>query len=302
MSKIFCKELNKHFDDKKELFKELVDNMDTIIAAKKATIKFADGIGYSYSLVDNAGAVIKAYGQTNKSEIPMDAKELNVIAVINTTNWLDSHGDCHQDGCWTKTAKENKSIMHLQEHECKFDKIISDGADLKASVVKYAWKDLGVELLGYTEALQFNSNVKKSRNPFMFDQYKDGHVKNHSVGMVYVKISACIQTSDPEFSIYNDNWEKYYPTIANIKDFPNLTYFWAVTEAKAFEGSAVPIGSNTATPTQEVSAKNNDNEAADSTSKTITTEPPQGTQMEVPKPKMDYKAMAQSIKNNLKNN
>ncbi len=39
---------------------------------------------------------------------------------------------------------------------------------------------------------------------------------------------------------------------ANKEEAENQGYFWAVKEAKVLEGSAVPIGSNTATPTLEV--------------------------------------------------
>lgn len=46
-------------------------------------------------------------------------------------------------------------------------------------------------------------------------------------------------------------------------------YFWAVTEAKVIEGSAVPIGSNWITPTLSVENKDN--------------EPPKGTQNEAAK-------------------
>jgi len=46
--------------------------------------------------------------------------------------------------------------MHLQEHKSgSFDKIISSGADLKAYVKDYSWKDLGYDAEGETQALIF---------------------------------------------------------------------------------------------------------------------------------------------------
>ena len=46
-------------------------------------------------------------------------------------------------------------------------------------------------------------------------------------------------------------WDKYYPVIANKELADERGYFWAVTEAKIVEGSAVVMGSNSATPTLE---------------------------------------------------
>ena len=44
-------------------------------------------------------------------------------------------------------------------------------------------------------------------------------------------------------------YDKYIDDILNKEEVKKDGYFWAVTEAKAIEGSAVPIGSNTITPT-----------------------------------------------------
>ena len=48
-------------------------------------------------------------------------------------------------------------------------------------------------------------------------------------------------------------WDKYYPVVANKEIADECGYFWVVTEAKVIEGSAVPIGSNQATPTLNIS-------------------------------------------------
>ena len=239
--------------------KELIQNKATIIAQKMAAIKHADGVAVSMGGVDNI---------TTKA-IDTNSDSIQVKAAINTTNILDSHGDVHINGIWSKSLKENKMVMHLQEHELKFAKIISDGKDLKASAETMTFKELGYKFDGETQVLLFESTVKRERNQYMFKQYADGNVKNHSVGMRYVKLFLAVNDKDypEELAV----WNKYYPTIANKSDADAQGYFWAVTEAKVIEGSAVPIGSNTVTPTIEV------NEAGkQATSNTI--EPPEGTQ------------------------
>lgn len=241
---------------------EIVKNKETLIAQKKAVMKYADGCAYfthsEKSSVNKAGVDV-----TNLDKI-------EVKAAINTTNILDSHGDVHIKGLWNKSLKENKMIMHLQEHTLKFDKIISDGKDLKASAKEMTFKELGYKYDGSTQVLFFESIVKRERNLYMFKQYAEGHVNNHSVGMRYVKLFLAV--NDDRYEEEKKVWDKYYPTIANKEAADEQGYFWAVTEAKVIEGSAVPIGSNQVTPTIEIS------EAGKSTSEII--EPPKGTQQE----------------------
>src|SRR5688572_5767281 len=42
---------------------------------------------------------------------------IEVKAVINTTNVIDSHMDLHLPGIWNKTVKDNPWSFHLKQHE-----------------------------------------------------------------------------------------------------------------------------------------------------------------------------------------
>ena len=227
------------FKTKGERIAFLIENKAILIADKKAQFKKADGFGY----VEEK--------EVNKANNPVSdpPDELRVTAIINTTNVMDSHDDVHIKGLWTKSLKENRNIMHLQEHKMAFDSIISKGKDLKAKAVNYDWSDLGFKFDGQTQALVFESTVKREQNKFMHDQYAKGNVDNHSVGMRYVKIDLAVD--DQDYEAENKVWNKYIDQIVNKEDAELQGYFWAVTEAKVIEGSAVPIGSNTLTPTLE---------------------------------------------------
>jgi len=233
------------FETTKELHKFLHENKDRLIAQKKAITKEADGFAFSHKISTN-----KSIEGVNKANEPIEnpPETLAVKAIINTTNLLDSHMDVHIPGIWDKSLQENKMIMHLQEHQMKFDKVIADSSDLQAFTWTYGWAELGFsEFEGQTQALVFDSNVKQDRNPFMHEQYAKGRVKNHSVGMRYVKLILCM--NDEEYGAEFEAWEKYYPAIVNPEVADKKGYFWAVTEAKVIEGSAVLLGSNFATPT-----------------------------------------------------
>jgi hypothetical protein len=228
------------FSTNKELRDFLLENKKSIIAQKRAQIKHSDGISAMY--YNTKDGTIKA----NEAFEP-DSDEIQIKAVINTTNFMDSHDDVHLDGIWDKTLSQNKNLMHLQEHKMQFDKIIADGGDLQAYVKNIPWDELGFQYSGNTQALIFDSTIKKDRNSFMFNQYAKAFVKNHSVGMQYVQIELAIndERDEEEYKV----WKTYFDRIANKELAEYKGYFFAVREAKLIEGSAVPIGSNTATPT-----------------------------------------------------
>lgn len=236
---------NKEFSTKEDLFKALINNKKELISIKKSVTKNADAVSFGYL---DTSVKIDANKEDVQSQLN-DPETLNVKVVINTTNFLDSHGDVHINGIWNKSVKDNVYFLHLQEHERDFDKVITDTA--KGYVQSMAWKKLGLDYEGKTEALIFESTIEKKRNEFMLNQYANGWVKNHSVGMRYVQLELAINTEAEYDKEYKDLWDEYYPIIANKEVADERGYFWVVKEAKIIEGSAVVMGSNSATPTLE---------------------------------------------------
>lgn len=238
---------NKEFANKEDLFKELIANKSTLIAQKKGVNKEADATIYVAEIEKQKTASNKAEGSNTE-----DASKLKAKVVINTTGIYDSHGDVHIKGLWKKSISEAKNILLLQEHKMTFDHIISD--TVTPSVKTINWKSLGFNYEGSTQALVFEAEIDKERNDYMFKQYSKGYVKEHSVGMRYVKIEMAINSEEKWSEDYKEVWDKYYDEIVNKEDVDANGYFWAVTEAKIVEGSAVVKGSNFATPTISVEA------------------------------------------------
>ena len=251
----------KEFATKEELFRYVKDNRDILIAEKKSATKTGDTVVF--------GAEVERRLDATKGENGLsETANLKVKAVINTTNLFDSHYDVHIPGLWNKTLKDRRKTYHLQEHKMKFDHIITDKVTPSVRMMK--WSDLGCGFDGQTQALIFDSEIEKSRNEYMYDQYMKGYVDNHSVGMQYVTLFMCINSEDRYYHEEKENWDKYYPQVANKKDVDEVGFFWAVTEAKLIEGSAVPIGSNYATPT--LSVKEPSEDTLDSRKSTINIE------------------------------
>ena len=241
----------------------LVSNKRSLMAQKRATVKHSDGIIIAPS-AECEGLYCKAIDlEEKKAEVlarykadplavadALRGESIQVKAVINTTNVLDSHDDVHFPGLWTKTLRESGNTLFLQEHKIEFNKIIADGQDLRAYVSSVSWETLGYNYDGKTQALIFLADVKYDRNPEMYYNYVKGYVRNHSVGMQYVKLALAV--NDPQFEDEFAVWEKYRPQVVNGQAADERGYFWAVTEARLIEGSAVPVGSNTFTPTLSV--------------------------------------------------
>lgn len=266
---ILCKEMpSVQFATQKEMFKALVDHKVQLIALKKSAVKFTDEFNFhTIADVNESGEVTKA----NNPVMTADLTEIKVKVVMNTTNLLDSHGDVHIKDIWKRSLSRGDRKIHLQEHKQQFDKVISD--DALAYTQTLRWKTLGYEYEGSTQALIFESMVTMKRNKFMFEQYANGWVKNHSVGMQYLDMNMCLNSEENWAKDYKENWEKYYPMVANKEDADQKGYFWAITEAKLVEGSAVLFGSNYATPTldnnmkSEQSPSSDESDPADATQK-----------------------------------
>lgn len=231
------------FEDKSELYDWLYSNKIALIAEKKATIKLADAFSFTVPIISDKGEVIKS------EAVPVTANRIKVRSIINTTYLFDSHEDVHIDQLWNKSLKETKDNYLVNQHDFSFEGIISD--EVKAFAKQYTWAELGFAgWEGTTQALIYDSVIDKADSPDMFERYRRGKVKNHSVGMRYVKVDMAI--NDERYEKEKALWDKYYPKIANKADVDLVGYFFPVTEAKNIEGSAVVKGSNFVTPTISV--------------------------------------------------
>lgn len=241
------------FANKEDLFTYLKANKSRMIAQKKQFDTYSEVCKAGVSYIHADGAV-KGLPATADGEIA-------VKVVMNTTNLIDSHMDMHVKGIWNKTLSEHESFYHLQEHKASFTTIVD--AEAKAYVQTMTWKEMGLNYEGLTEALIFESKVKKSENETMYNAYADRKVKNHSVCMRYIKFEMAINSTDKAYAEEKAVWDEWFPLAANKEVAESRGYFWVVKEAKLNEGSAVVFGSNHATPTLATSKEDTATEPED---------------------------------------
>ena len=242
--KIYCKELDKHFSSKEDLFKALAENETFIHDAKKSQVykSFEKGL----QVVTDQKQIEKAFDATEKG-IKFDSDYY--YFVVNSANFLDSHSDVHVDGNWNKSVKDQQGKVYLVfDHSLKRSDIIAMKKDVGMFTAKISWDMLGKDYQGETYSLVYKVKKDKIINKEAKEWLEQGHELEASVRMQYVKIETAFNSDDQNYSKQKETYQTYYPQIANKEDFKEIEYFWVVKEAKnVMESSLVLFGSNSAT-------------------------------------------------------
>ena len=242
--KIYCKELDKEFNSKEELFKALAENETFIHDSKKSQVykSFEKGL----QVVTDQKQIEKAFDATEKG-IKFDSDYY--YFVVNSANFLDSHNDVHVDGNWNKSVKDQQGKVYLVfDHSLKRSDIIAMKKDVEMFTAKISWDMLGKNYDGETYSLIYKVKKDKIVNKEAKEWLEQGHELEASVRMQYVKIETAFNSTNPDYSKQKEVYDTYYPQIANKEDFEEIEYFWVVKEAKnVMESSLVLFGSNSAT-------------------------------------------------------
>lgn len=239
---IICKELNKEFQSKEELFKELKANKEVIIQQKKSQIlKSCDkGLSVAYQQMS------PAFKTAVEKSLVLD-DDFFYIAV-NSTNFLDSHSDLHVKGIWNKTVSEQQGKNYLvADHKMELANVIAKKDDIEMFLVEVPFTALGKNYQTQTQVLVYK--VRKDKINPAFKEWLDS--KNDieaSVRMQYVKVELAMNSNARGDEKELKTYQEYIDKIANRDEFENIDYFWVVKEAKnVSESSLVLAGSNSAT-------------------------------------------------------
>lgn len=230
------------FKTKKEFINYLIANKAAIIEEKKSVVKFAPPC---VADVIESG-VLKSDNTEHKDDLTRGKITRTVVG--NTYNWMDSHDDVHLDGLFSESiAARQDKIWHLHDHEQKV--MAKVGKPISIYEKSLPWNDLGVDKAGNTMALLMDSSIQKDYNKSVYNQYLNKEINQHSVAMQYEKIDFAV--NDPEYKDEFAIWSKNIGKIGNAQKANDTGYFWAVSQAKLIEISAVLAGSNELTPTMD---------------------------------------------------
>jgi hypothetical protein len=252
------------FENKLDLFVWLKANKSDLLEFKKNTLKFSDVLAIDYS-----NETTKALFTDNKDDVTTGVIKRTIVG--NTYNYLDSHDDVHVGSTFGKSISERANkVFHLHDHKHEVSAKVGKFSTIYEK--ELAWRDLGINKDGNTIALMADSEISRKMNEGVFLQYLDGDIDQHSVGMRYVKVDLAI--NDEQYPEEKAIWDKYIDSIGNAEKAKAQGYFYAVSEAKLIEISAVLMGSNDLTPTVQ------NIEPSKDTQKTDQSEPPQSTQID----------------------
>lgn len=261
---------NKKFGTQKELFAFLYENEKEIVSAKKGLVfstPITSKVAIAESSIDKINA-LKAKASIDGEEI-QDTKDIDIVNVIivgNAMNYMDDQDDVLINDSFKKTLQESQGrFKHLADHNQRTTGKI--GIPNKVYLENMALRDLGLQLEGETQCLIMDSNVLKCYNENLFYQYLNNDIDQHSVGIMYVKLFLCV--NDPENADKFKNWNTYFNTVINKDDVLKQGYFFAVTEVKLLEVSAVLWGSNELTPTIATTPIIENDEPSNDTQKSI---------------------------------
>ena len=237
----------------KELHSFLRKNKDQIIEVKKsemirsAPIFVGNDSPFSKQFIEEKKGTKAAEEIILKADEKEEITSLDVRIVANTTNFADSYMDVLSDGAYDETVLNDKNKMvHLHDHIYRTIAKVGIVKDVK--VEELALKDLGlVGAVGTTQALVFYSQVMKSFNESIFQQYLAGDINQHSIGFRYQELH--FASNDKNYASEYKYWEEFFPKIINKAKVEERGYFWHVPKVKIFENSAVILGANELTPT-----------------------------------------------------
>ena len=237
-----------HESKGKELTDFLVANKSELIQQKCAFPIKSEPNQFPYELIKRTKAnASKAEGQGDS----VDLTTLDVTCIGNSANWIDSQLDMLLPDCWKKTIKERGTsgkIYHLRDHKQSTEGIIGKPSAFYSK--DYSLAELGLEgFYGNTQCLVMDSTLMESLDEKLFALYSNKMIKQHSIGMQYVKLDLAINdpNSPDEFAV----WNKYFAQAINKDVATQCGYFWVVYEIKLLEVSAVLWGANELTPTIE---------------------------------------------------
>jgi len=224
---------------KSDLFKQLKDQKDILIAEKKSEIKTKNCLGfYSPKL-----GIVKGIA---------DMEDGYIYPVISNTNYYDSHQDVHINGSMTKTAKEqNRKVYYVADHNLSVDSVIATPKNVEVELLTVKWSDLGFKYDGETEALIFKIAKDKIIHEKFLKMVNSGDNLQNSIRMEYLNIAIGINSTDEEYKEEKKVYDEVYSTVVNKEAMDEIGFCWAVKELRLkYEGSAVLFGSNDATPIQ----------------------------------------------------
>lgn len=231
--------------NKSETFAYLRSNEKQIIAQKKSLPIKSDIFEWG-CLPVNTKSTVKEDGTM------LGPDEIQVDTIANLSGWCDSYMDVMIKDNWNKTISDKSIVYHLKNHEYSTDDIVGKNPELYTKVFPMEYFGIKSDVTK-AQALMMRSIVPKDYDKKTYALYRDGQIKQHSIGLRYNIIVLCMNSDLEEDITYKKNYDKYYPIVINKDKVDSYGYFFAVIESQILENSCVLFGANPNTGTYSTS-------------------------------------------------
>lgn len=239
------------FETKKQLHNFLRSNKKELISKKRSLPIKAAPVSMPVHRVNSKSNAFKS-----NEAVVEDLDVLRVKVVANSANWVDSHQDMLLPNAPLRSIKNNKHMIpHLHDHVHSVMAEVGDVVDIYLQDISL--RELGLDKDGSTQSVIFVTDIKKKLNEKVFERYKSGKIRQHSIGLQYMNLELAIDDEDSEKEY--DFFKKYYDQAINPEQIDKYGYFWIISEYKLIENSAVLFGANELTPTLDNNLKLDDN-------------------------------------------
>src|ERR1700748_1592844 len=205
------------FSNKSETFAYLRKNVSTIIAQKKSLPIKSDIFDWG-CLPVNKKSKVKDDGSM------LGPDEIQVDAIANLSGWCDSYMDVMIKDNWNKTISDKAIVYHLKNHDYSTDDIVGKDAELYTKMFPMEYFGITSDVTK-AQALMMRSIGPKDYDKKTFVLYRDGQIKQHSIGLRYIQIVLCLDSTLEEDVTYKKNWDKYYPIVIN-KDLVDTYHYF----------------------------------------------------------------------------
>lgn len=224
------------FATKEATFVYLRANEKTIISQKKSLPIKSDIFNWG-CLPVNKKSKVKEDGTM------LGPDEIQVDAIANLSGWCDSYMDVMIKDNWNKTISDKAIVYHLKNHEYSTDDIVGKNPELYTKMFPMEYFGIKSDVVK-AQALMMRSIVPKDYDKKTYLLYKDEQIKQHSIGLRYIQIVLCLDSTLEEDVTYKKNWDKYYSIVINKDVVDTYHYFFAVIESQILENSCVLFGAN----------------------------------------------------------
>jgi len=244
---------------KDELAHYLKTNKSTLIAAKKADIK------YTSSIINKPHVIAKREVREVKEEATKDSNTptdplpvvssttLDVKVVCNAAWFCDLHMDVITDTAYDSSVAANAinlTIPHIADHKQTSTSHVGDVTAFYTEVMPL--KDLGLDQVGSTTALVMETTIRQDYNADVFKFYQNGKIDQHSIGLRYNGLDIAINNATEDYAEEKALWDQYYPNVINKDLVDSRGYFYVINDMTVVENSCVLFGANSLTPTLSI--------------------------------------------------